>query len=55
MKLKIILFNEIHFVDFYKAAIHVAIEKGNLSIVQLLLSHKGIDVNNKSIILQLIF
>ena len=36
---------------FYKAALHIAIEKGNLSIVQLLLSHKGIDVNNKSIIL----
>ena len=43
------------FFEFYKAALHIAIEKGNLSIVQLLLSHKGIDVNNKSIILSQYF
>lgn len=36
---------------FHKAALHIAIEKGNSAIVQLLLNHKGIDVNNKSIIL----
>ena len=54
MKLQIIYLNEILFL-FHKAALHIAIEKGNLSIVQLLLNHNGIDVNNKSIILFKLF
>ena len=34
---------------FYKALIHIAVEIGNLDIIQLLLSYNGIDVNLESI------
>lgn len=35
--------------DIYKAPLHLAIEKNNVDIVQLLLSCENIDVNLKSI------
>ena len=33
----------------HKTALHIAIEKGNIDIVQLLLTNEKIDVNQKSI------
>lgn len=34
---------------FYKTALHIAIESGNLKIIQDLLSFRDVDVNIKSI------
>ena len=34
---------------FYKAPLHIAVEKGNIDVVQLLISNSGIRVNNKSV------
>ena len=33
-----------------ETALHLAVKKGNLEIVQLLLSDKNIDINNKQIL-----
>lgn len=49
------MFNEISFVLFNKTALVIAIENGNLEIVQLLLQCEGIDVNSKLISKTIIF
>ena len=36
-------------ITFYKTALHIAVEKENFEIVQLLLSHDKIDINIQSI------
>ena len=37
------------FVIFHKTSIHIAVEKENIEILQILLSHPEIDVNAKTI------
>lgn len=41
--------NKILYYNFYKAALHAAIEKNDVKMVQLLLSCDHIDVNRKYI------
>lgn len=47
-------FIQFSFKKYNTTALHIAVSKGNVEIVQLLLGHSGIDVNIKSI-LKLIF
>ena len=64
MRFHVIYFNEIEIYVFYeitiqflmifiyifhKAPLHLAVEKGNVEIVQMLLQYKNIDVNVLSI------
>ena len=42
--------NEIYYFNFNKTALHFAVEKGNVEIVQLLLAFDNLDVNLLSII-----
>ena len=37
------------FIDIYKTALHMAVEKENVEIVQLLILSDKLDVNRKSI------
>lgn len=49
MKLKILNLMKLNVFCFYKTALYIAVENRNEKIVKLLLSHKDIDVNIKSI------
>lgn len=51
MKLKINFFNEIIFICFDKTALFIAVEKGNIEIVDILLSRKNTDINAKNILI----
>lgn len=37
------------FLVFNKTSLHIAVEKGNIEIVELLLKHPRIDINSQSI------
>lgn len=54
MKFFIIQFNEIFFIS-YKTALHMAVEKEKLDIIQLLLNCPNLNVNLISISNQFIF
>ena len=45
MKFKIISFNKIILYYFYKTPLHLAVEKGYLEIIKLLLKNKDININ----------
>lgn len=49
MKLRCIYLMRFYFTYFNKTALHIAIEKGYVEIIQLLLQCKSIDINYKSI------
>lgn len=44
-----IFFNAILFIFFYATPLHLAIEKGNIEIVRLLLSKPNLNINSKYI------
>ena len=50
MKFKIILFNEILIILFYKTALYLAVEKENVEIIKLLLTNDKLDINLKHIL-----
>lgn len=45
MKFQIDNCYEVLIFNFYKTALHIAVQKENLDIVQLLLNHHGININ----------
>lgn len=54
MKLIIIFLIKLKFIYIKKAAIHIAVEKGNTEIISLLLNHQNVDVNERTILIFLI-
>lgn len=50
IELKKFIFHEVFNFDSNKQALHIAVEKGNLEVVRLLLERKDIEVNTKSIL-----
>ena len=55
IKFKLHTFYEISKTYFDQTALHIAIEKGNIDIVKLLLSSKDIDISIKSILIKSIY
>lgn len=49
IKLSINIFDEIDINNVYKTPLYVAVEKGNVEIVRLLLSRNDININERSI------
>lgn len=53
MKFNTLHLNEIFYLLFHKTPLHIAVEKRNAEIVQLLLQNQETKVNSKSIFIQI--